>query len=1508
MFLSVIVSLALFPSPTSATTNQTINFQSKVVNKTTGLNVTVGSPACVKSGADTCDFQIRIWNHVTNNDTTSGSGNLMFTQTFQDVEIGDSNGIFNLTINSCGSAQSGNSEWGTTTGTCTSVDDSDADSDPGVNFDRDDLWVELGFASTDTSGSLGTFSELFTRQVFRSVAMVYQAQNTSSLNGLTDTGFVKLAPPSSQSTNSTNSLINLITTANTSNALVMLNENGAGTPDLLALQQAGITKFQVINSGSLFINQATQTIDVGQKITILGNASTNLNAYFSATSGDSSVLNYFGVTATEAFSGTFTNTAYSLRTNATNRFTLTTSGTATLGTATNTAYFNIAPATTTLAQVRLVSSAGTNVSSPNAGDLWYNGTNLYFRSASLNNDLLGNLLFAPNTTQTTASANRLINISTTANSSNTLIRANENGAGTTASLIDLQVGGISRLKLSNSGDLSLAMNYNWTMQANSNPGPNNSLRLVTTHSAGANPYTYWRITNTAYGYTLVSGDILEYDVFCDTANPACRGAVELDFTDATALRSSTPLDQNGINANGGSIVAYASGRWYHRRVVLPAGVIGKIIDYFSLVEESDTAGSYTNYYRRIFITNGSSIKTVAWESGVPTADVVAYSNFSSNQIISGSYFKDIELSGDLLPTNNNVASFVYQFARAIGNTATDESAFGITTDPAGNFIVTGQFSGTIDFDPTAGTDNKVSNGAVDAYVMKINRDGTYAWTRTVGHSGTDGSWGVATDSAGNVYNCGNFGSTTDLDGTAGVDNRVSAGNFDAYVTKYEANGDYGFSRTFGSTGADICYDVAVDAATNLYLSGSFSATVDFDFGAGVVNQVSAGGSDAFVVKHNAAGTLAWAKRYGGTLDDNGYGLDVTPAGDVYTSGPFQGTNIDFDSTAGTDTRSSAGGNDTYLVKHLTDGSYGWVQTWGSTGDDQSFEAAADPVAGGVVAVGLFNGTVDFDGTSGTANRTSAGSSDGYISKYNFDGTYAWTRIIAGSTSTDEAISVDIDNSSSVFVGGYFQGTVDMGDNVADDSRTSAGGRDAYINKYYRDGNFAWSATWGGSSGTDDSGTVAVDNFGNVFGAGAFTGTVDANPGPGVDNIVSTSGTTDVQMVKLYDMTPEPASNIGSSTQSFANAYIGQYQGKTIFIYNFDLAEEYEVEDETIEAGDVVRFKQNSTNSLVVERTANAGDAEAIGVISTEPGLYLKDWNANRVNGRPLALAGRVPVKVTLENGEIKKGDLLTPSSTAGYAMKATDQAIVIGRAMEGFSAAASAGDSTLVQMDLSETQQQAEAIIQDMQAAGDIPVTDVPQAEALVTDFTQTLPAEVGKGRIMMYVELGYVGSGVLMPKAVTIEGDIDSQADQTVNTTTMESVAQLTNVSLDKIVSISNIISAPKFSSLDSSDLILQLSSASSALRVLDAGGNSLFSVDSNGKLSIRNVAGAALGRATITTGMTEVFVPTSGVTPNSQIHLTPNQLAKSRVRSIEPGIGFTIEITAITESDVIFNYLIIN
>ncbi|MBI5654189.1 hypothetical protein HZC53_00830 [Candidatus Uhrbacteria bacterium] len=125
--------------------------------------------------------------------------------------------------------------------------------------------------------------------------------------------------------------------------------------------------------------------------------------------------------------------------------------------------------------------------------------------------------------------------------------------------------------------------------------------------------------------------------------------------------------------------------------------------------------------------------------------------------------------------------------------------------------------------------------------------------------------------------------------------------------------------------------------------------------------------------------------------------------------------------------------------------------------------------------------------------------------------------------------------------------------------------------------------------------------------------------------------------------------------------------------SYDLAEMYPATEADLQAGDVVALDSVVKGSI--SRSTKAYDPKALGVISTKPGFTL---SAEQKEGMlPVALAGRVPVKFSTENGTIKIGDALTAASTTGYAMKATRQGVMIGRALQDFSLPQDAASTTV---------------------------------------------------------------------------------------------------------------------------------------------------------------------------------------------------------------------------------------
>jgi len=129
----------------------------------------------------------------------------------------------------------------------------------------------------------------------------------------------------------------------------------------------------------------------------------------------------------------------------------------------------------------------------------------------------------------------------------------------------------------------------------------------------------------------------------------------------------------------------------------------------------------------------------------------------------------------------------------------------------------------------------------------------------------------------------------------------------------------------------------------------------------------------------------------------------------------------------------------------------------------------------------------------------------------------------------------------------------------------------------------------------------------------------------------------------------------------------------------DVAENYQVEDETIEGGDVVCL--NGT-PMTIEKCFETYQSKLLGVISSRPALLMGN---GLENSRMVALAGRVPVKISSENGSIEVGDPLTSaSSSPGVAMKATGPGKILGYALEAYATTTTSTDKIMAFINLNE--------------------------------------------------------------------------------------------------------------------------------------------------------------------------------------------------------------------------------
>lgn len=234
----------------------------------------------------------------------------------------------------------------------------------------------------------------------------------------------------------------------------------------------------------------------------------------------------------------------------------------------------------------------------------------------------------------------------------------------------------------------------------------------------------------------------------------------------------------------------------------------------------------------------------------------------------------------------------------------------ITIDAAGNLYFCGNYSLTVDLNPGVGVFNVTATSGADAFVVKLDNTGAFVWGKSFGGFGTDNCRSVKVDATGNVYLAGDFPFTVDFDPGPGVFNITVAGSLDGYILKLDAGGNFVWAKNIGGINADAARDIVLDAAANVYITGLFQATVDFDPGPGVFN-LTAFSNDIFIAKLTTAGDFGWALRYGGATLDEGISLFNSATGNLYGTGYFNDV-VDFDPGPGTTSLNSANGA-TYIV-------------------------------------------------------------------------------------------------------------------------------------------------------------------------------------------------------------------------------------------------------------------------------------------------------------------------------------------------------------------------------------------------------------------------------------------------------------------------------------------------------------------------------------------------------------------------------------------------------------------
>lgn len=366
---------------------------------------------------------------------------------------------------------------------------------------------------------------------------------------------------------------------------------------------------------------------------------------------------------------------------------------------------------------------------------------------------------------------------------------------------------------------------------------------------------------------------------------------------------------------------------------------------------------------------------------------------------------------------------------------------------------------------------------------------------------------ISTDDSGNVYVVGHYRGKRDLDpSTLGTDFYTSnSSKDDPFLTKFDANGKYQWSITLSGPNYDEGIDVWVDDSSNVFITGNFSGTMDFDPGPGVHNLTVKWNDNVFVLKLDRNGLFKWARSFGDGGLVNVEDMKLDDQGNIYTTGYFY-NDADFDPGADTfELFNPFSNRDIFVSKLDANGDFVWAVSAGSRSLDCAGYALTLMNNDQIAITGIFAGTVDFDPDTSTADVTSFSTNrDGFIWILDTGGNYVNAMDIASGIGTVYVYDITSDSKNNMYVVGNFNGKTDFDPNSRIARELSPlGGSDGFAAKYDSTGAYDWAIALGGKT-TEYVNQIKYGDDGLLSIVGRFKDTVDFDPGPDSNKVFSKS--------------------------------------------------------------------------------------------------------------------------------------------------------------------------------------------------------------------------------------------------------------------------------------------------------------------------------------------------------------------------------------------------------------------
>ena len=445
-----------------------------------------------------------------------------------------------------------------------------------------------------------------------------------------------------------------------------------------------------------------------------------------------------------------------------------------------------------------------------------------------------------------------------------------------------------------------------------------------------------------------------------------------------------------------------------------------------------TGSSETDVATSVTVDKAGNIFATGWFSGTvdfdPGPAVYSLSSHGEQDV----FITKLDKAGNLI------------WATSFGGNKADYGE-GIVVSDSGYVYLTGRFQATVDFNPGTGSWTVAAAGQRDIFVVKLDSLGQLVWAKTMGGVFVDEGKAIALGPNDCIFVIGQYQGTAQFDSIAGNISLTSSGNYDIFIQKLNPAGQVIWAKSMGGNAWDQGSSIAVDSLGNIYSTGSFQATADFNPNGGVLNKTAVGLWDFFVHKMDTAGVVHWVRTIGSNSLDQANAIEIDHKGDAYVAGIFSGS-VDFDpSPSNYVLNTLPGARDAFLLKLDSNGDFQWAKSIGSQGYESGHSVAIDTL-GNVYLGGRFQYTIDFDPGPDSSILTASGQYDIFIQKMDVNGGFEWVLGIGGS-SYDYVNEMVLDHQNALITAGGFWTTVDFDPDTNTYSLTSLGKNDIFVQKF-----------------------------------------------------------------------------------------------------------------------------------------------------------------------------------------------------------------------------------------------------------------------------------------------------------------------------------------------------------------------------------------------------------------------------------------------------------------------------